>query len=85
MKAETDFGVFDVPCKHPHVEGEEVALLLKQNGGGVEVKARVEDVVFNREQFRVKLRGGLVVNLPSVPEVGSDVSVAFAVECLGHA
>jgi ABC-type Fe3+/spermidine/putrescine transport system ATPase subunit len=52
---------------------------------GVQVRARVEDVVFNREQFRVKLRGGLVVNLPGAPEIGSEVSVTFAVECLGHA
>jgi ABC-type Fe3+/spermidine/putrescine transport system ATPase subunit len=83
----TQFGDIAVNCAHGHSIGEDVSLLLKQPGGaeGLTVNARVDDVVFNREQFRVKLRGGLVVNLSDAPEVGSEASVAFAVECLGHA
>ena len=86
MMVETEFGIFQLSCDHQHADGEEVALLLKQagDGSGVQVKARVEDIVFNREQFRVSLRGGLTVGLPNMPEVGSEVRVAFLVECLGH-
>jgi len=60
-------------------------LLLRPTENGVKVKARVEDVVFNRHQFRVTLQGGLVVELDNAPKAGSEISVAFAVECLGHA
>jgi ABC-type Fe3+/spermidine/putrescine transport system ATPase subunit len=95
---ETLFGRFDVHCGHGHKEGDEVALLLKQHsspsksptgvlreGGGGEVRARVEDVLFNREQFKVTLRGGLIVQLDESPKIGSEISVVFRAECLGHA
>ncbi len=91
MKVNTDFGVFEVQCKHQHVEGEDVAVLLKHlpsprgRGVGGEVRARVEDVLFNREQFKVTLRGGLIVQLTESPKVGSEISVQFRAECLGHA
>lgn len=85
MKVHTDFGVFEVECKHQHAEGDEVALLLKPSAGGIWIQARVEDVLFNREQFKVTLRGGLVVQLDEAPEVGSEISVTFRAECLGHA
>jgi len=67
------------------VDGDSVALLLRESVKGTKIKAEVEDVVFNRDQFRVRLRGGLVVQLDDAPKVGSEISVAFAVECLGHA
>jgi spermidine/putrescine transport system ATP-binding protein len=85
MKVHTDFGVFEVECKHQHAEGDEVALLLKPSAGGTRIQARVEDVLFNREQFKVTLRGGLVVQLDEAPEVGSEISVRFRAECLGYA
>jgi len=87
FQARTELGIFDVKCSHSHADGENVALLLKQTEGmsGLEIQARVEDVVFNREQFRVKLRGGLEVSLPYAPEIGSEVRILFSVECLGHA
>ena len=50
---------------------------------GVRVRARVEDVLFNRERFKVTLRGGLVVQLENAPKVGEEIEVAFSVECLG--
>jgi spermidine/putrescine transport system ATP-binding protein len=97
MKVNTDVGVFEVECGHGHAEGDEVALLLKQlpsplrsptgmlrEGAGGEVRTRVEDVLFNREQFKVTLRGGLVVQLDHAPKVGEEISVTFSVECLGH-
>ena len=92
----TDFGDFEVGCKHQHIIGEEVALLLKpspspvigrgaRSEGGVQIKARVGDVLFNRDQFKVTLRGGLVVQLENAPKVGEEIEVAFSAECLGHA
>jgi ABC-type Fe3+/spermidine/putrescine transport system ATPase subunit len=97
-KVETLFGIFEVSCGHMHAAGDEVALLLKQlpsprgsptgvlrEGAGSEVRARVEDVLFNREQFKVTLRGGLVVQLDESPKVGSEISVTFRAQCLGDA
>ena len=84
-KAETPFGFFEIHCEHEHKEGDEVALLLKPSAGGTRIRARVEDVLFNREQFKVTLRGGLVVQLDESPKVGSEISVTFRAECLGNA
>jgi ABC-type Fe3+/spermidine/putrescine transport system ATPase subunit len=113
MKAETDFGVFEMECGHRHVEGEQVALLLKRlplnrglrsdgggrlksairnserglqsAGGARELRLSVDDVLFVRDQFKVKLRGGLVILTDEAPEIGAEISVAFRVECLGDA
>ena len=85
MKVNTDFGVFEVHCGHLHAAGDRVALLLKPSASGTRIQARVEDVLFNREQFKVTLRGGLIVQLEDAPKVGSEISVTFRAECLGHA
>jgi hypothetical protein len=72
-----------------------VALLLKPqfpspSGRGVRgegfltVEARVEDVVFQREQFKVELAGGLFIHLKDAPQMGESISVTFDVECLSH-
>ncbi len=95
LKVETDFGVFEPHCEHHHAEGERIALLLRHESpspfgrgargeGREEINARVEDVLFQREQFKVTLRGGLVVYLDEALKIGEEISVAFAVECLGH-
>jgi hypothetical protein len=31
------------------------------------------------------LRGGLIVQLDESPKIGSEISVVFRAECLGHA
>ena len=84
-KVETPFGIFEIHCEHGHVDGDYVALLLKPSAGGTRIRAEVEDVLFNREQFKVTLRGGLVVQLDGAPKVGSEISVTFRAECLGDA
>ena len=84
-KVETPFGIFEIHCEHGHVDGDYVALLLKPSAGGTRIRAEVEDVLFNREQFKVTLRGGLVVQLDGAPKVGSEISVTFRAECLGNA
>ncbi len=85
LKVQTDFGEFDLHCDHHHEQGERVPLLLKPSKRGITVRTRVEDVLFQREQFKVALRGGLFVYLADAPRVGDEISVAFAMECLDHA
>jgi spermidine/putrescine transport system ATP-binding protein len=90
-QVDTKVGVFNVECRHRHMEGDEIVLLLKQfpSPGAIprsegEVRMRVKDVIFNRGQFKVTLDPGLVVHLDESPRVGSEISVMFHAECLGH-
>ncbi len=88
MKAETEFGVFDLNCNHVHGIGEEIEILLKQfplgrgrGEGEVEIQLTAEDVLFNREQFQVKSRGA-VFFVTEKPKVGEAIRVRVRVECL---
>lgn len=58
---------------------------LQAAGGARELRLRVDDVLFVRDQFKVRLGGGLVILMDEAPEIGSEISVTFRVECLGHA
>jgi ABC-type Fe3+/spermidine/putrescine transport system ATPase subunit len=84
-QVETAVGVLKMQCGHGHGVGDRVSLLLRESDAGTKLKAQVEDVVFNRDQFRVTLRGGLTVDLSTAPKFGSEISVTLSVECLGHA
>jgi ABC-type Fe3+/spermidine/putrescine transport system ATPase subunit len=82
-KVETAFGLVELRCEH--AVGERVALLLKPSDAGpLTVTAKVEDVVFQREQFKVELAGGLFIHLKDAPQMGESISVTFDVECLSH-
>jgi spermidine/putrescine transport system ATP-binding protein len=82
-KVSTEFGVFDLNCKHKHRKGEKISLLLKQvSAGGREIKLKVKDALFTREQFQVHARGGLVVHMKERPKVGAIVRVRVQIECL---
>ncbi|MFZ5878085.1 MAG: hypothetical protein ACOY0R_01825, partial [Chloroflexota bacterium] len=82
-QVETGLGQVSVSCGHSHAVGERVALLLKPSDAGLlTVTTTVEDVVFQREQFKVELRGGLFIHLKDAPRVGESLSVTFDVECL---
>ncbi|MBI5293887.1 MAG: ABC transporter ATP-binding protein [Chloroflexi bacterium] len=84
-QVETSLGQVSVACGHAHADGERVALLLKPSDAGpLTVTAKVEDVVFQREQFKVELAGGLFIHLKDAPQVGESISVTFDVECLSH-
>ncbi len=87
FQVRTAVGELDVKCEHVHRQGEAVFVLLKQVAAeeGTRVKAEVEDVVFDREQFKVTLRGGLVIHVADAPKVGESITVTFRAECLGHA
>jgi spermidine/putrescine transport system ATP-binding protein len=88
----TQFGVFEVSCKHNHKNNEKVSLLVQQSPSpfrrgargevGNEIKLKVEDVLFNRDQFQVKTRGGLVIHMKDGPRVGQIIRVKVQVECL---
>ena len=94
MNVATQVGVFEVSCKHKHKNNEKVSLLLKQSGEvGDEIKLKVADVLFKRDQFEVKTRGvalsgeavskgGLVIHLKDAPRVGQMIRVKVQVECL---
>ncbi len=94
MNVKTGVGIFTLNCKHIHPEGEKISLLLKQsNEEGEEIKLKVEDVLFDRDQFQVKTgsaalsgeavsKGGLVIHMKEAPKVGEIIRVRVKVECL---
>jgi len=90
-KVKTVFGVVDLQCGHVHAVGQRVALLLSPSpaergarGEGLMVHAKVEDVLFQRDQFKVELEGGLFIHLKEAPKVGEPIQVHFDVECLSN-
>ena len=48
----------------------------------VEIKLKVEDVLFKRDQFEVKAGNGLVIHMKDAPKVGQIIRVKVQVECL---
>jgi ABC-type Fe3+/spermidine/putrescine transport system ATPase subunit len=90
INVSTEFGVFEVSCKHNHKSNEKVSLLVQLSPyplrrgvrGEVEIKLKVDDVLFKQNQFQVKLRGGLVIHMKDAPKVGQIIRVPVKVECL---
>jgi spermidine/putrescine transport system ATP-binding protein len=81
-KVKTEIGILNLNCKHRHVKGEAVSLLLKQSEDEDEIKLKVEDVFFKQDQFEVKARGGLVIHMKEAPKVGHIIRVKVKVSCL---
>jgi len=91
-KVKTEFGIFDLPCNHQHQKGEKISILLHQppspfrRGAGGEVRREmtltVEDVLFKRDQFEVRTRGGIIVHLKDAPKIGQLIKVMLRVQCL---
>ncbi|HMV98061.1 MAG TPA: hypothetical protein PKE48_17295, partial [Anaerolineales bacterium] len=81
-KVESGISMFEVACKHDHSAGETISLLIRQSGEGEEIKLTVEDVLFDRDQFQVKTRGGLVIHMKDAPRIGEIIRVRVKVECL---
>ncbi len=82
QKVETSFGMFNIECRHSHSAGEKVSLLIRQSGEGEEIKLKVEDVLFDRDQFQVKTGSGLVIHMKNAPKIGETIHVRVRVECL---
>ncbi len=81
-KIKTDFGILDPKCKHKHSVMEKIPLLIRQTStGGQEIKARVEDVLFKREQFQVK-SGGALFYVKEKPKLGEYLRLRVKVECV---
>lgn len=82
-QVKTGFGLFDLNCRHTHLNGDQVHLMLKQTrGAGEEIKLKVEDVFFDREQFQIHARGGIIVHLKERPRIGQILRVRVKVDCL---
>jgi ABC-type Fe3+/spermidine/putrescine transport system ATPase subunit len=82
MKVETAFGDFFAQCERRHLAGETVSLLVRQSSGsGQEIKFKVEDALFKRDQFEVRGEGW-VFQLKEAPAVGQVVKVKVEVKCL---
>jgi len=82
-KVKTEVGIFTLNCRHKHSKGEKISLLLKQSEDGVdEIKLKVEDVLFKRDQFQVKTKSGLVIHMKEAPKIGQIIRVKVQVECL---
>ncbi|HQV63737.1 MAG TPA: ABC transporter ATP-binding protein, partial [Anaerolineales bacterium] len=82
-KVKTEVGIFTLNCKHKHSMGESISLLLKQSeDGDDEIQLKVEDVLFDRDQFQVKTGSGLVIHMKNGPKIGEIIKVKLKVECL---
>ncbi len=86
-QVETSFSTFSPPCQHNHPVGERVALLFRQDGrrkSPLRLKLTVDDVLFRREGYEIRLHNGWVVRRKRPPQVGETLSLVFYVECLGR-
>ncbi len=82
-KVKTELGIFDLKCRHKHAKEEQVSLLMRQviGTGGQEIKLKVDDVLFKREQFQVKSRGGVFL-VRNKPKRGQIIRLRVKIECL---
>lgn len=88
-KVKTEFGVFNLNCKQ--VIGKKINLLIQQfpspkrrGARGevrVQIKLKVEDIVYKQNQFEVKSRGAKFV-IKEKPKIGETVKINVQVKCL---
>ncbi|HET9589487.1 MAG TPA: ABC transporter ATP-binding protein [Anaerolineales bacterium] len=87
-KVESGFGAFVVDCGHAHSPGDKVHFLARPLPDGAEADTNllqgvVRDVIFQRDQFKVRLEDGLYLYLDEAPKVGERITARVKVECLG--
>lgn len=83
MNVQTAFGTFAVDCDQSFHEKEKIQLLITAGDEeGEEIKLTVEDVLFKRDQFEIKGRGGLIIHMNDAPRVGQVITVKVQVKCL---
>lgn len=83
MNVQTAFGIFTVQCNQAFSEKEKIQLLITAGDEeGEEIKLTVEDVLFKRDHFEVKGRGGLIIHMKDAPRVGQVITVKVQVKCL---
>jgi spermidine/putrescine transport system ATP-binding protein len=84
-KFQTEYGIFTVNCPDKHSSGEKVKLLLrplKAVGEENTILGVVNDVIFQRDRFKVTFDNGLYVYLGEAPKIGSQLAVPVKIECL---
>ena len=90
QRARIPAGVFEFRCSHQHMIGETITLLVRPSAGSITgeaggISARVTDVIFQKEYYRVALEGGLVFHLVESPRPGERIRLHLnpeAVACL---
>jgi spermidine/putrescine transport system ATP-binding protein len=84
-RVETSYGVFRLPCEHPHKEGQAIQLLARPLPAEQEadvVGGRVIDVIFQQDRFKVTLENGFYIYVQTAPKVGDEIAVSVRIECL---
>ena len=82
---ETDLGLFTVKCRHKHLRGDKVHLLVRPMPAESEpntIAGVVSDVIFQQDRFKVTLENGLYIYLDNEPKMGRKISMKVKVECL---
>jgi ABC-type Fe3+/spermidine/putrescine transport system ATPase subunit len=82
---ETDLGLFTVKCRHKHLRGDKVHLLVRPMPAESEpntIAGVVSDVIFQQDRFKVTLENGLYIYLDNEPKMGRKISMKVRVECL---
>lgn len=86
LKVKTEYGNFNLTCRHKHSKGDKVNLLVRPHealGEANVIHSKVADVSFQQDQFKVTLENGLYIYLKDAPKIGQKIAVKVAVECLG--
>ncbi|KXK11036.1 MAG: hypothetical protein UZ14_CFX002003004 [Chloroflexi bacterium OLB14] len=97
----TEFGIFNLNCKKS--KGERINLLITQQSPSparrgargevrVQIKLKVEDIVYKQNQFEVKSRGvalsgeavskGVKFLIKQKPKIGQTIKINVQVKCL---
>ena len=82
---ETDLGLFTVKCRHKHLRGDKVHLLVRPMPAESEpntIAGVVSDIIFQQDRFKVTLENGLYIYLDNEPKMGRKISMKVRVECL---
>jgi spermidine/putrescine transport system ATP-binding protein len=83
---QTSLGSFNMTCNHRHKVGEEVHLLARPvaaQHGSNQIHARVRDVTFQQDRFKVTLDNDLFFYFRDEPRIGQMLEVKIELECLG--
>ena len=89
-KIESIVGTYELDCAHAHQRGDKVNLLVRPSPVQVVEKggfqARVMDVQFRQEEFKVTVEGDLYFYLLKPPPLGEKIHLMLSPEqflCLG--
>ena len=75
---ETILGTLDVPSVREQAKGTSVTLLIRPQDvilgdGSSLLRGRVEDIIFQQNQYRISLEGGFYFYLSEPPQVGDEL------------